>query len=54
MYIKFIEDAERSESDLADCPGGNLVSKNCPSVAFKFENLKGVDLNTAGTGICDE
>ena len=53
MYIKFIEDAERSENDLADCPGGNLVSTNCPRVAFKFM-MEGVDLTSAGTGICDE
>jgi len=54
MYIKFIEENERTENDLADCPGGNLVSTNCPWVSFKFKNLEGVDLTTAGTGVCDE
>ena len=53
LYVKFEETRERTDSDLADCPGGNKVKQNCPWVAFNFKDLKDVDLTTAGTGICE-
>ena len=34
-------------NDFADCPGGNLAKRNCPSVIFNFKKLDGIDLTKA-------
>ena len=47
MYVKFIEPLERTESDLADCPGSGLVKNVCPWVEFKFKDLTDIDLSNA-------
>merc|ERR1719414_2084746 len=40
LFVKFSETRERDmETDFADCPGGNLVSNNCPWVNFNFRRI---------------
>jgi len=49
LFIKFVETKERDlEKDFGDCPGGNLVGKNCPWVEINFSKiLDKVDLSSA-------
>jgi len=47
LYVKFIETEERTDNDLADCPGGNLISRHCPWVHFNFKKLTDINFNNA-------
>ena len=44
LYRKFVEDAERGESDLSDCIGGLRGLDFCPFVQVFFTSVPDIDM----------
>jgi len=47
LYVKFIEELERGENDLGDCPASLLVSRGCPFITLNFKKLENIDFTQA-------